>query len=110
MCVYVVLGCTDCQHQPVLCPFRSYVATATALDQETNGSVRNFDVCDNIDLDMVLREYESFHYIKFQKYPKVIRRRSTTGEHNTELSGSLPNPDLDLNLNLNYQLICSSLL
>uniref|UniRef100_A0A8D0AEZ1 Katanin p60 ATPase-containing subunit A-like 2 n=1 Tax=Sander lucioperca TaxID=283035 RepID=A0A8D0AEZ1_SANLU len=53
---------------------QGYVSAAVALDQETNGGVRRFEVCDNIDLEMVLMEYESYHYVKFQKYPKLIRR------------------------------------
>uniref|UniRef100_A0A8C4GTT0 Katanin p60 ATPase-containing subunit A-like 2 n=1 Tax=Dicentrarchus labrax TaxID=13489 RepID=A0A8C4GTT0_DICLA len=53
---------------------QGYVAAALALDQETNGGVRRFEVCDNIDLEMVLMEYESYHYVKFQRYPKLIRR------------------------------------
>lgn len=48
--------------------------TAAALDHETNGGLRKFEVCDNIDLEMVLMEYESYQYVKFQKYPKIIRR------------------------------------
>uniref|UniRef100_A0A672J1S8 Katanin p60 ATPase-containing subunit A-like 2 n=1 Tax=Salarias fasciatus TaxID=181472 RepID=A0A672J1S8_SALFA len=58
---------------------QGYVATALALDQETNGGVRRFEVCDNIDLEMVLMEYESYHYVKFQKYPKLIRRGEQSG-------------------------------
>lgn len=45
-----------------------------ALDKETNGGASRFEVCDNVDLEMVLMEYESYHYVKFQKYPKLIRR------------------------------------
>ncbi|KAM9841700.1 katanin p60 ATPase-containing subunit A-like 2 [Aulostomus maculatus] len=59
---------------------QGYVAAAVALDQETNGSVRKFEVCDNIDLEMALMEYESYHYVKFQKYPKLIRRKEEAGE------------------------------
>lgn len=62
-----------------VCPFPSYVSAAVALDQETNGGVRRFEVCDNIDLEMVLMEYESYHYVKFQKYPKLIRRTAELG-------------------------------
>uniref|UniRef100_A0A8C2XD32 Katanin p60 ATPase-containing subunit A-like 2 n=1 Tax=Cyclopterus lumpus TaxID=8103 RepID=A0A8C2XD32_CYCLU len=52
-----------------------------ALDQETNGGVRRFEVCDNIDLEMVLMDYESYHYIKFQRYPKLIRKTTEPGEN-----------------------------
>ncbi|CAK6954732.1 katanin p60 ATPase-containing subunit A-like 2 [Scomber scombrus] len=59
---------------------QGYVAAAVALDQETNAGVRKFEVCDNIDLEMVLMEYESYHYVKFQKYPKLIRKTAEPGE------------------------------
>ncbi|KAM3600575.1 uncharacterized protein V6R79_025311 [Siganus canaliculatus] len=68
---------------------QSYVTAAVALDQETNGGVRKFEVCDNIDLEMVLMEYESYYYIKFQKYPKLIRRTGDTGEHRYARSGGI---------------------
>uniref|UniRef100_A0A8C6SFG8 Katanin p60 ATPase-containing subunit A-like 2 n=1 Tax=Neogobius melanostomus TaxID=47308 RepID=A0A8C6SFG8_9GOBI len=53
---------------------QGYMEAALALDQETNGGMRKFEVCDNIDLEMVLMEYESYHYVKFQKYPKLIKK------------------------------------
>ncbi|XP_007563334.1 katanin p60 ATPase-containing subunit A-like 2 [Poecilia formosa] len=53
---------------------QGYASAATALDQETNGGVKKFEVCDNVDLEIVLMEYENYHYVKFQKYPKFIRK------------------------------------
>ncbi|XP_077442307.1 katanin p60 ATPase-containing subunit A-like 2 [Vanacampus margaritifer] len=58
---------------------QGYVATAVALDQEMNGGVKKFEVCENVDLEMVLMEYESYHYVKFQKYPKLIKKVVETG-------------------------------
>ncbi|XP_034566223.1 katanin p60 ATPase-containing subunit A-like 2 isoform X2 [Notolabrus celidotus] len=66
---------------------QGYMAAAVALDQETNGGVRKFEVCDNIDLSMVLTEYESYHYVKFQKYPKLIKRKAEPGENRSAKSG-----------------------
>lgn len=63
-----------------VCLCTSYMEAAVALDQETNGGVRRHEVCDNIDLEMVLMEYESYHYVKFQKYPKLIRKTVEQGE------------------------------
>ncbi|XP_044029016.1 katanin p60 ATPase-containing subunit A-like 2 isoform X3 [Siniperca chuatsi] len=68
---------------------QGYLAAAVALDQETNGGVRRFEVCDNIDLEMVLMEYESYHYVKFQKYPKLIRRTAEPGEKRCARSGGV---------------------
>lgn len=55
------------------------MAAAVALDQETNGATKKFEVCDNIDLEMMLIEYESYHHVKFQKYPKLVRRAAEPG-------------------------------
>ncbi|XP_053313942.1 katanin p60 ATPase-containing subunit A-like 2 [Spea bombifrons] len=51
-----------------------YVDSANALEQETKLDLRRFEVCDNIDLESILLEYESYYYVKFQKYPKVTKR------------------------------------
>lgn len=67
-------GCSGCRPLLSTISVCSYVATAAALDQETRGGVRKFEVCDNVDLEMMLLEFETYHYIKFQKYPKVIRK------------------------------------
>ncbi|TKS84277.1 Katanin p60 ATPase-containing subunit A-like 2 [Collichthys lucidus] len=68
---------------------QGYVAAAMALDQETNGGVRKFEVCDNIDLEMVLMEYESYHYVKFQKYPKLMKKTAEPGENRYARSGGV---------------------
>uniref|UniRef100_A0A6Q2ZH05 Katanin p60 ATPase-containing subunit A-like 2 n=1 Tax=Esox lucius TaxID=8010 RepID=A0A6Q2ZH05_ESOLU len=51
-----------------------YMDAACALEQETSVALRQFEVCDNIDLDTVLMEYESYYFIKFQRYPKLTKK------------------------------------
>nr|XP_033790821.1 katanin p60 ATPase-containing subunit A-like 2 isoform X4 [Geotrypetes seraphini] len=51
-----------------------YIDAANALEQESKLGLRRFEVCDNIDLETILLEYESYYYIKFQKYPKVTKK------------------------------------
>nr|XP_014435905.1 katanin p60 ATPase-containing subunit A-like 2 isoform X2 [Pelodiscus sinensis] len=51
-----------------------YVDAANALEQETKSALRRFEVCDNIDLETILMEYESYYYVKFQKYPKITKK------------------------------------
>ncbi|XP_075042092.1 katanin p60 ATPase-containing subunit A-like 2 [Mixophyes fleayi] len=51
-----------------------YVDSANTLEQETKLNLRRFEVCDNIDLETILMEYESYYYIKFQRYPKVTKK------------------------------------
>nr|XP_020662192.1 katanin p60 ATPase-containing subunit A-like 2 isoform X3 [Pogona vitticeps] len=55
-----------------------YVDAANALEQETKLGLRRFEVCDNIDLETILMEYESYYYVKFQKYPKITKKASDT--------------------------------
>ncbi|XP_041884751.1 katanin p60 ATPase-containing subunit A-like 2 isoform X9 [Corvus kubaryi] len=51
-----------------------YVDAANALEQETKLDLRGFEVCDNIDLETILMEYESYYFVKFQKYPKITKK------------------------------------
>lgn len=52
----------------------SYAETARSFERETNLDLRKYDVCDNIDLDTVLQEYESYYFVRFNKYPKVTKK------------------------------------
>ncbi|NXT78496.1 KATL2 protein, partial [Zapornia atra] len=62
-----------------------YVDAANALEQETKLSLRGFQVCDNIDLETILMEYESYYFVKFQKYPKITKRVLGTAENKAQL-------------------------
>ncbi|NXX80217.1 KATL2 protein, partial [Urocolius indicus] len=62
-----------------------YVDAANALEQETKLSLRGFEVCDNVDLETVLMEYESYYFVKFQKYPKITRKVLDTAENKQQL-------------------------
>uniref|UniRef100_A0AAR2IKU1 Katanin p60 ATPase-containing subunit A-like 2 n=1 Tax=Pygocentrus nattereri TaxID=42514 RepID=A0AAR2IKU1_PYGNA len=56
-----------------------YMDAATALEQDTNFGLRRFEICDNVDLDTILMEYESYYFIKFQKYPKLTKKLPEQG-------------------------------
>uniref|UniRef100_A0A8C3R8Y2 Katanin p60 ATPase-containing subunit A-like 2 n=1 Tax=Cyanoderma ruficeps TaxID=181631 RepID=A0A8C3R8Y2_9PASS len=58
---------------------KGYVDAADALEQETKLGLRGFEVCDNIDLETILMEYESYYFVKFQKYPKITKKVLDTG-------------------------------
>ncbi|XP_077202844.1 katanin p60 ATPase-containing subunit A-like 2 isoform X2 [Paroedura picta] len=51
-----------------------YTDAANTLEQETKLGLRGFQVCDNVDLETILMEYESYYYVKFQKYPKITKK------------------------------------
>ncbi|XP_074427233.1 katanin p60 ATPase-containing subunit A-like 2 isoform X1 [Larus michahellis] len=63
-----------------------YVDAANALEQETKLSLRGFEVCDNIDLETILMEYESYYFVKFQKYPKITKKVLDTAENKQQPS------------------------
>jgi katanin p60 ATPase-containing subunit A1 len=55
-----------------------YAETAKTFSKEINFDLKRHDVCDNIDLDTILQEYEAYYYIRFNKYPKIIKKVSST--------------------------------
>ncbi|XP_009893062.1 PREDICTED: katanin p60 ATPase-containing subunit A-like 2 [Charadrius vociferus] len=67
-----------------------YVDAANALEQETKLSLRGFEVCDNIDLETILMEYESYYFVKFQKYPKITKKVLDTAEKQQLSTGGRP--------------------
>ncbi|XP_025942232.1 katanin p60 ATPase-containing subunit A-like 2 isoform X3 [Apteryx rowi] len=62
-----------------------YIDAANALEQETKLGLRGFEVCDNIDLETILMEYESYYFVKFQKYPKITKKVLDTAENKQQL-------------------------
>lgn len=66
-----------------------YLEAANSLSKETNLDMNKFEVCDNVDLETVLTEYESFHYIKFSKYPKITKKLD--GELAKKISKTIAN-------------------
>ncbi|XP_075582373.1 katanin p60 ATPase-containing subunit A-like 2 isoform X2 [Pelecanus crispus] len=67
-----------------------YVDAANALEQETKLSLRGFEVCDNIDLETILMEYESYYFVKFQKYPKITKKVLDTESKQQLRAGGRP--------------------
>ncbi|XP_052098163.1 katanin p60 ATPase-containing subunit A-like 2 isoform X10 [Mytilus californianus] len=55
-----------------------YVEAAQALGRETNLDVNKYEVCDNIDLETIIMEYESYYYVKFAKYPKITKKLTSS--------------------------------
>ncbi|XP_023442165.1 katanin p60 ATPase-containing subunit A-like 2 isoform X2 [Dasypus novemcinctus] len=64
-----------------------YIEAANALEQETKLGLRRFEVCDNVDLETILMEYESYYFVKFQKYPKIVKKTADTENNLPQRSG-----------------------
>ncbi|MBN3301051.1 KATL2 protein, partial [Amia calva] len=67
-----------------------YMDAAGALEQETSQGLRRFEVCDNVDLETILMEYESYYFIKFQRYPKLTKKSAESGRTPNTIAHSLP--------------------
>ncbi|XP_025974586.1 katanin p60 ATPase-containing subunit A-like 2 isoform X2 [Dromaius novaehollandiae] len=67
-----------------------YIDAANALEQETKLGLRGFEVCDNIDLETILMEYESYYFVKFQKYPKITKKVLDTENKQQLRTGGKP--------------------
>ena len=57
-----------------------YVESSQTLGRETNIDLNRYEVCDNVDLETVLMEYESYYYIKFSRYPKITKKLTQSGK------------------------------
>lgn len=51
-----------------------YLNTLEVLENEAGVSLKKFEICDNIDLQTIIQEYESYFYVKFNKWPKISKR------------------------------------
>lgn len=70
-----------------------YLDTVNTLETESGLSLEKYSVCDNIDLPTVLQEYESYYNVKFNRYPKIIRKLQNPekGKPNRPIKGNLRN-------------------
>ncbi|RMX58208.1 hypothetical protein pdam_00000022 [Pocillopora damicornis] len=62
-----------------------YIDSAHALEKEGGASLTKYEVCDNIDLPTILQEFESYHLVKFNRGPKIIKKKVTSADTNRAL-------------------------
>ena len=67
----------------------NYLNTLSSLETEAGVSLKKFSICDNIDLQTIIQEYESYYFVKFNKWPK-ISKRVTVDSSNSRRSTSKP--------------------
>mmetsp|Transcript_16336 Transcript_16336/g.24620 ORF Transcript_16336/g.24620 Transcript_16336/m.24620 type:complete len:519 (+) Transcript_16336:59-1615(+) len=51
-----------------------YLGAAETLMQEAGVAASKFEVADNMDLNLILSEFEAYYELKFDKKPKVVRK------------------------------------
>ncbi|ESP05481.1 hypothetical protein LOTGIDRAFT_208512 [Lottia gigantea] len=69
-----------------------YRDSAQTLSKETNIDMSKYEVCDNIDLDTILMEYESYYYVKFNRHPKITKRLTQSALPKIPQTARLPSP------------------
>jgi katanin p60 ATPase-containing subunit A1 len=47
--------------------------TAQCLNNEAH-LTNQYQICDNIDLGIIVQDFETYYYVRFQKYPKICRK------------------------------------
>ncbi|KAK6631333.1 hypothetical protein RUM44_005859 [Polyplax serrata] len=61
-----------------------YYETLSTFMSEAQLS-NSFQICDNIDLSLILQDFESYYFVRFQKYPKICKK-SNPEEGNVNLN------------------------
>ncbi|GAB1599823.1 katanin p60 ATPase-containing subunit A-like 2 [Argonauta hians] len=59
---------------------QGYRNSADTLTHETSIDVNHYEICDNIDLETIIMDYENYYHLKFSKYPKLTKSFTSTAE------------------------------
>lgn len=51
-----------------------FFLTNTSLEREALGNNKDYQICDNVDLDSIYLEYISYYNLKFGKNPKIAKK------------------------------------
>ena len=51
-----------------------------------------YHVCDNIDLGTIIQDFETYYYVRFQKYPKICKK-ILVDENRKNIPKKAPHPD-----------------
>ena len=66
-----------------------YVEAAERLQHEAGNMLGKFEVADNVDMTLVLSEYEQYYEMRFDRKPKLTRKLKD-GEENARPAGGRP--------------------
>ncbi|XP_054715524.1 katanin p60 ATPase-containing subunit A-like 2 [Uloborus diversus] len=53
---------------------------ADALKSSLNFPIDDFAVCDNINLELILQDFESYYFLKYEKFPQLIKKSAEDKE------------------------------
>lgn len=66
-----------------------FFCTNTSLEREALNNVKDYQICDNIDLDSIYLEYLSYYNLKFGKTPKIAKKCENNQPNQIKKSSSL---------------------
>jgi len=75
---------------------QGYLSAASSLISESGIPLNKYAVCDNIDLETVLQEYNTYYNIKFGRNAKIVKKieqlngKVTNGVHRKQSQQNLP--------------------
>jgi len=65
--------------------------TAECFSSEAH-LTNQYQVCDNIDLGTIVQDFETYYYVRFQKYPKICKKIHVD-ENRKNIPKKAPHPD-----------------
>lgn len=51
-----------------------YIHAADTLQSEVNFNLKEYSICDNIHLESIIQDYESYYFLKYQKLPQIMKK------------------------------------
>ena len=76
-----------------------YIQAAERFQSETCGVVQKFEVADNVDIGLILNDFETYYEMRFDRKPKLVRKvseeenssRSRSSKHSASQSNNSSN-------------------
>lgn len=65
-----------------------FFLTNSSLEKEALGNNKDYQICDNVDLDSIYLEYLSYYNLKFGKNPKIVKKCDSSNVNNLKKSSS----------------------
>jgi hypothetical protein len=73
----------------------------TKIEQESNITLERWDTADNIDLYMVILEYEHSYEMKFNKPPKLVKKMDDTLYYEQLKKNAIKQKQINTSINAN---------
>lgn len=65
-----------------------YLETAERLQQEAGIAISKFETADNLDLSLILTEYEAYYEMRYDRKPKLVRKLKEGEEPSVRIPSS----------------------